>query len=117
MTFRCDTLETVHSASIVHKCFLFPPSTIRQVMCSCPDQKVGRQLILHRGLHPLVLDSSSSSSQQPRNAVDLAKSAGLCKAGDTVIVAYRDHDSQERDLALKIITVRAGKAVIRVMAE
>ncbi|CAN0558183.1 unnamed protein product, partial [Laminaria digitata] len=75
-------------------------------MASCPDQKVGRQLILHRGLHPLVLDPPGSPSSQPRDAVNLAKCAGFCRAGDTIIVAYRDYDSPAKDLALKIIKVR-----------
>ena len=74
-------------------------------MASCPDQKVGRQLILHRGLHPLVLDPPSSPSNQPLDAVDMSKCAGFCQAGDTIIVAYRDYDSPAKDLALKIITV------------
>ncbi|CAN0391691.1 unnamed protein product, partial [Scytosiphon promiscuus] len=39
-------------------------------------------------------------------AVELAKRAGFCKAGDTVIVAYRDHASRAKDLALKILIVR-----------
>ncbi|CAM9587014.1 unnamed protein product [Ectocarpus sp. 4 AP-2014] len=75
------------------------------VMCICPDRKVGRQLILHRGLHPVVLDEPDSPSTQA-DAVQLAKGAGFCKAGDTVIVAYRDHVSPAKDLALKILVVR-----------
>lgn len=74
-------------------------------MASCPDQKVGRQLILHRGLHPLVLDPPGSPGRQPLDAVDMAKCAGFCQAGDKIIVAYRDYDSPAKDLALKIITV------------
>lgn len=74
-------------------------------MCICPDRKVGRQLILHRGLHPVVLDEPDSPSTQA-DAVQLAKGAGFCKAGDTVIVAYRDHVSPAKDLALKILVVR-----------
>lgn len=71
----------------------------------CPDQKVGRQLILHRGLHPVVLDAVESPATQA-DAVELAKNAGFCKAGDTVLVAYRDHASPAKDLALKILVVR-----------
>lgn len=81
-------------------------------MCSVPDQKVGRQLILHRGLHPLIVSPPSSLHKQPRDAVHLAKCAGLCKAGDTVIVAYRDYDSPEKDLALKILKVREEREKI-----
>lgn len=74
-------------------------------MCMCPDQKVGRQLILHRGLHPVVLDPADAPASQA-DAVELAKNAGFCKAGDTVLVAYRDHASPAKDLALKILVVR-----------
>ncbi len=73
----------------------------------CPDQKVGRQLILHRGLHPVVLDASDSPASQAE-AVELAKNAGFCKVGDTVLVAYRDHGSPAKDLALKILIVSMG---------
>nr|AIT69988.1 pyruvate kinase [Desmarestia viridis] len=89
-----------HLARLVAK---FRPNV--PVMCSCPDQKVGRQLILHRGLHPLILDPPGSPSEQPRDAVDLAKCAGFCTPGDTVIVAYRDYDSPGKDLALKVLKV------------
>lgn len=71
----------------------------------CPDQKVGRQLILHRGLHPVVLNPAEAPASQS-DAVELAKNAGFCKAGDTVVVAYRDHASPAQDLALKILIVR-----------
>lgn len=71
----------------------------------CPDQKVGRQLILHRGLHPVVLNEAEEPATQA-DAVELAKNAGFCKAGDTVLIAYRDHASRAKDLALKILVVR-----------
>nr|AIT69976.1 pyruvate kinase [Ishige okamurae] len=75
------------------------------VMCSCPTQKLGRQLILHRGLHPVVLESDNPANAQPREAVRVAVSAGFCKLGDTVIVAYRDYQATHKELALKIIEV------------
>nr|AIT70004.1 pyruvate kinase [Saccharina japonica]AIW62933.1 pyruvate kinase [Saccharina japonica] len=90
-----------HLARLVAK---FRPNV--PVMASCPDRKVGRQLILHRGLHPLVLDPPGPPGKQPLDAVNMAKCAGFCQAGDTIIVAYRDYDSPAKDLALKIITVR-----------
>lgn len=93
-------------SSLLHPC----PSL--QVMCMCPDQKVGRQLILHRGLHPVVLDEADSPASQAE-AVELAKNAGFCKAGDTVLVAYRDHASPAKDLALKILIVRKGGRIKR----
>eukprot|EP00903_Cladosiphon_okamuranus_P007582 g7355.t1 len=76
------------------------------VMCMCPDQKVGRQLILHRGLHPVVLSPTEALASSQADAVELAKNAGFCRAGDTVLVAYRDHASPAKDLALKILVVR-----------
>lgn len=54
----------------------------------------------------MVLDPPSSTRNQPADAVEVAKCAGFCQAGDTVIVAYRDHDSPAKDLSLKILTVR-----------
>lgn len=91
-----------HLARLVAK---FKPSV--PVMCSCPTQKIGRQLILHRGLHPLVLDDQGPSCKQPHEAVRIAANAGLCVPGDTVIVAYRDHErrSGSDELALKVVTV------------
>ncbi|CAM9980675.1 unnamed protein product, partial [Pylaiella littoralis] len=89
-----------HMARLVAK---FRPNV--PVMCMCPDVKVGRQLILNRGLHPVVLEPPGSLCSQAE-AVELAKGAGFCKAGDTVLVAYRDHKSPAKDLALKILIVR-----------
>lgn len=80
----------------------------------CPDGKVGRQLILHRGLHPVVLNPPGVAHSQSE-AVELAKRAGFCKAGDTVIVAYRDHASRAKDLALKILVVRTSFRRLRVL--
>lgn len=79
-------------------------------MCSIPTQKVGRQLILHRGLHPLVLDEKAPACKQPHEAVRIAANAGLCATGDTVIVAYRDHERKSGgdELALKVVTVRSN---------
>lgn len=57
----------------------------------------------------MVLEPPGSPSEQPREAVELAKCAGFCHPGDTVIVAYRDYDSPAKDLALKILTVRKGE--------
>lgn len=86
---------------------MFTVTIFQQVMCSCPTQKIGRQLILHRGLHPLVLDDQGPSCKQPHEAVRIAANAGLCVPGDTVIVAYRDHErrSGSDELALKVVTV------------
>ncbi|CAM9582084.1 unnamed protein product, partial [Ascophyllum nodosum] len=90
-----------HMARLVAK---FRPNV--PVMCSCTDLKIARQLVLHRGLHPLVFEHPAKPSEQPHAAVEMAKSGGLCQPGDTVIVTYRDHDSPEKDLTLKILKVR-----------
>lgn len=99
---RCVTLRRSRLASrpTVHHL----ASWRMQVLCSCPTQKLGRQLILHRGLHPLVLENQSPSQEQPRAVARVAASAGFCKPGDTVVVAYRDYQTPDEEVALKIVT-------------
>nr|AIT70013.1 pyruvate kinase [Sargassum thunbergii] len=89
-----------HMARLVAK---FRPNV--PVLCPCPDIKVARQLVLHRGLQPLIFDHPSKPSEQPHAVVELAKSGKFCQPGDTVVVAFRDYDSIDKDLTLKILNV------------
>nr|AIT69996.1 pyruvate kinase [Dictyopteris undulata] len=76
------------------------------VVCACPTEKLGRQLILHRGLHPLVMDSDNSPGLQPEDAVRAAASVGFCGPRDTAVAVYFDHEKASgQQLGLRVVRV------------
>jgi pyruvate kinase len=69
------------------------------VLCFCPSQKIGRQLMLHRGLHPIVMSTGSSASDsdvnnKPANAIAQAVAMGFVSANDTVVVIAKEDEPQ-----------------------
>ncbi|TDH74279.1 hypothetical protein CCR75_005070 [Bremia lactucae] len=75
------------------------------VMCFTTDQKVGRQLQIHRGLYPVVsscLDRSPTTAE----AISHAKKMGWLSPGDRVVVISGDKLS--RDLGGEILIGVAG---------
>lgn len=79
-----------------------------QVVCVCRTEKEGRQLILHRGLHPVVIDKKGPVHFQPEEAVRVASSVGFCAARDTVIAAFADDGGSGPRLSLRVMTVSSG---------
>lgn len=77
----------------------------------CPTEKLGRQLILHRGLHPIVIDDERSTSVDLGEAVRKARAMGFCGPRDTVIAAYFDHGAADgHELSMRVITVSLERA-------
>jgi pyruvate kinase len=68
------------------------------ILCFCPTQKVGRQLMLHRGLHPIVMSDSAASSSdtnnKPADAIAKAVAMGFVSTNDTVVVIAKEDEPQ-----------------------
>jgi len=66
------------------------------IITFCPNAKMGRQLMLYRGLHPVVEMVGSSLSTRMENAVTSAKAMGFVEKGDAVVVVtMEDGDAIE----------------------
>jgi len=83
------------------------------VIAYCTDAKIARQLILFRGVHPIVDDQGEaeklrkrygvrgvkmlheSFETRPRSAVKLAQKLNLLNAGDKIVIISEDADSAE----------------------
>jgi len=81
------------------------------VLAFCPNAKVARQLMLHRGIHPIHIDdllTHVSSVKRPARAIQYAKQFGMVQEGDNVVVVTRETacDELTTDFAsMKIATV------------
>ena len=61
------------------------------VMAFVDDAKVGRQLMLERGLHPVFQELQRDVSQdRPKQAVRKARELGFVKPGDTVTIVLSE---------------------------
>jgi pyruvate kinase len=58
------------------------------------EAKVGRQLILHRSIHPVVAMRHEEPSQRPTRAVQHAKDMGFCAAGDRVVILLAEPETE-----------------------
>jgi len=93
-------LVLTHQGSLPKLVASFRPHV--PIYAFCPVPKVGRQLQLYRGIHPIV-----GAECSPSGAVDMAINMGKVKSGDEVVIVSMDDDesSGERSGTLKIVTV------------
>ncbi|KAL7533989.1 hypothetical protein ACHAXR_005572 [Thalassiosira sp. AJA248-18] len=81
------------------------------ILAFCPSAKVARQLMLHRGVHPIhIADllTDVSGVKRPARAIQYAKQFGMVQEGDNVVVVTRETACEEltTDFAsMKIATV------------
>jgi len=81
------------------------------ILAFCPNAKVARQLMLHRGVHPIHtgdLLTGVQSVKRPAVAIQYAKQFGMVQEGDNVVVVTRETacDELTTDFAsMKIATV------------
>lgn len=81
------------------------------ILAFCPSAKVARQLMLHRGVHPIQIDdvlTGVSEEKRPARAIHYAKQLGMVQEGDGVVVVTREMacDELTTDFAsMKIATV------------
>ncbi|MDD6769743.1 MAG: pyruvate kinase [Inconstantimicrobium porci] len=57
------------------------------VVAVTPNERVAKQLAFSWGVLPVVADEFKSTDEMLENSVEIAKKAGVVKAGDTVVVA------------------------------
>ena len=57
------------------------------VVAVTPNERVAKQLAFSWGVLPVVADEFKSTDELLENSVEIAKKAGVVKAGDTVVVA------------------------------
>ena len=81
------------------------------ILAFCPSAKVAKQLMIHRGIHPVHnadLLSESSGAKRPAKAIQYAKQFGMVQEGDNVVVVTRETTCDEltHDFAsMKLATV------------
>lgn len=80
------------------------------IIAFCPSEKLARQLIIHRGVHPVVGLQGMSIHKRPAVAIRDAKAMGFVKEGDNVVVVSVDGTDQGMGLCavMKIATVPAN---------
>ena len=76
------------------------------VLAFCPSAKLGRQLQLYRGVHPIVevLDGIKPSDR-PVHAVEEAKKMGFLQQGDEVVIVGMDDEPLGRTATMKIVSI------------
>jgi len=77
------------------------------IVAFCPNYKVGRQLQIHRGVHPIVGSKGLEPHERPAAAVSDAKEMGVLRSGDNVVVVMADKSSVYTDqfISMRIATV------------
>ena len=76
------------------------------IVAFCSTSKVGRQLIIYRGIHPVVGNFNDvSSGKRPARAIQYAKELGFIHSGDDVVIVCVDSDEDVGDfMTMKICT-------------
>jgi len=76
------------------------------IVAFCPSEKVGRQLMIHRGIHPVLGASGISPSKLPSQAIKDAKQMGFVDAGDEVVIVTLEPTEGVGNFAsMKVCTV------------
>jgi len=81
------------------------------ILAFCPNAKVARQLMVHRGIHPIHIDDQFTDVpevKRPARAIQYAKQFGMVQEGQSVVVVTRETACDEliTDFAsMKIATV------------
>jgi len=71
-----------------------------------PSAKLAKQLIIHRGVHPVVgMLSGITFHKRPAVAIKYAKDMGFIESGDDVIVVGIEDDEEEEFATMKVASV------------
>jgi pyruvate kinase len=83
------------------------------VMAYLDNAKLGRQLIMHRGVHPLLFRRSDKGADTPDMAVKRALEFGFCKEGDKVLILQSlANENGKYDVVMRIRQVSSdGQSV------
>lgn len=77
------------------------------IITFCPSEKVGRQLQIYRGLHPVIGLQGTSEHNLTGAAIKDAKAMGLVEEGDKVVIISLDFEDTDlgTSAVMKIATV------------
>jgi pyruvate kinase len=63
------------------------------IVTFCPTEKMGRQLVLHRGIYPVVGLADVPDTEKSPAAIKAAEEMGFVATGDSVVVVHVDHQN------------------------
>mmetsp|Transcript_23394 Transcript_23394/g.38720 ORF Transcript_23394/g.38720 Transcript_23394/m.38720 type:complete len:559 (-) Transcript_23394:623-2299(-) len=89
-------LETQPNGSLAALVSAYRPHV--PILCFCPNAKVGRQLMIYRGVHPIVAGFPNITMA---DAVQDAQDMGFIVSGDSVVVV----STEEHDATMKLVDV------------
>ena len=75
------------------------------IIAFCPSTKMARQLILHRGMYPVVGLSDVPDQEKNDAAVKAAAGMGFVESGDPVVIVHCDHAGNNDTHNLTLTTV------------
>ena len=75
------------------------------VMAFVDSAKVGRQLMMHRGVHPVFQEMGTPDQDRPKQAVRKARELGFVTPGDTVLIVLSEPASS---VLTRTITTRVA---------
>jgi len=75
------------------------------VVTFCPNKKMARQLILNRGIYPVVGLQGIAEADKVPVAIKEATNMGFCKPGDHVVVVHVERQAVSRSANFTISTV------------
>mmetsp|Transcript_13804 Transcript_13804/g.16760 ORF Transcript_13804/g.16760 Transcript_13804/m.16760 type:complete len:564 (-) Transcript_13804:2424-4115(-) len=71
-----------------------------------PSAKMAKQLIIHRGIHPIVgMLGGISFHKRPTAAINYAKAMGFVESGDDVVIVGIEEDEVEQFATMKVTSV------------
>eukprot|EP01084_Bolivina_argentea_P018983 35335_1 len=71
------------------------------IICFCPNQKVGRQLALVRGVQSMVGCFTSPTEERIAFAIKDCIKMGLCSPGDTIVVVMKEDKAENQLLNME----------------
>lgn len=76
------------------------------IITFCPTAKMGRQLMLFRGVHPVVeMGDGFSLSTRMEHAVTDATAMGFIEKGDAIVLVTMEDGEMGRNATMKIVSV------------
>eukprot|EP00658_Telonema_sp_P-2_P026337 TRINITY_DN20624_c0_g1_i1.p1 TRINITY_DN20624_c0_g1~~TRINITY_DN20624_c0_g1_i1.p1 ORF type:complete len:411 (-),score=100.95 TRINITY_DN20624_c0_g1_i1:296-1528(-) len=83
------------------------------ILALCTRRKVGRQLMLWRGVYPVVDDSKQAWHTRPDDSIRISKDLGWVNDGDTVVMISMDRHNAGAESVLVTRTLRIVSDGIR----
>lgn len=76
------------------------------ILAFCPSEKLGRQLTIHKGVHPIIALPGTSRYKRTLSALKDATKMGYLETGDQVVVVAVDiDDDYGKHATMRVVTV------------